>query len=69
MHVSDYDPLVKVDEVWRRVDMGALAKRFGDAAEECNDRSLAIRAGDMNDRRQALFRPPERVEQSLDALE
>jgi hypothetical protein len=69
MHVSDYDPLVKVNEVWRRVDVCALAERFGDAAKECNDGSLAIRTGDMHDRRQALFRPPERGEQSLNALE
>src|SRR6202451_1701375 len=49
--------------------MHALAGRFEDRAHEGNGRAFAVGAGDMDQRRQFLFRMIERGKQALDAIE
>ena len=50
------DPLVKLDEMRRGVDMSREARCLDDGAAIGDDRALAIGAGDMDDRRHAPLR-------------
>ena len=49
--------------------MDAFARRFEKGAQIGDGRALAVGAGDMDDRRQPVLRPPELLEQALDAVE
>ncbi len=63
------DPLVKAHEMRRGVDMGAVAGGFGAGAHRRDGRTLAVGAGDMDDRRQMVLRIAERRQQPLDPAE
>ena len=49
--------------------MNTFAHRLGDGAQEGEEGALAIRAGDMDDRRQLLLGMAKGREQTLDAPE
>ena len=66
---ADAKALVEVDQIGRGIDVHALAGRFEDRAHEGNGRAFAVGAGDMDQRRQFLFRMIERGKQALDAIE
>ena len=65
--VREHDALMKIDEMRRGIDVDAIALRFGDGAQEGDERALAVGAGDMEDRRQPLLGRAERGKQPLDA--
>ena len=67
--LSDAEPLVDANQIRRRIDMHAFARRFEDGAHEGDGRALAIGAGDMDHRRQMPLRMIERVKHPLDAIE
>ena len=63
------DALAEGDEMRRGIDVNADAGGLQDGPHEGDGRALAVGAGDMDDRRQALLRIAERGEQALDALQ
>src|ERR1700686_4726662 len=66
---ADAKTLVEMHQIGRRIDVHALAGRFQDRAHEGDGRALAVGTGDMDQRRQFLFRMIERGKQVLDAVE
>ena len=54
-HARDAKPLVDAHEMRRGVDVDAQARRLTDRAQESNGRTLAVGAGNVNDRRQATL--------------
>ncbi len=66
---GDADALVKPDEMRRRVDMDAATRGLQHGAHEGGGRSLAVGAGDMDDRRQASVGTAELEHQPLDPIE
>ena len=67
--MSDAKPLVEANQIWRRIDVHALARRFEDGAHEGDGRALAVGAGDMDHRRQMALRMIERGEDARHAIE
>ena len=65
--VREHDALVKVDEMRRGIDVDTRSLRFGDSAQEGDERALAVGAGDVDDRRQPLLWRAQRSKQPLDA--
>ena len=63
------DALVEAHEMRRRVDVHLVAGRFERGAQECDGRAFAVRAGDMDHRRQLVLRPAETLQQPLDPPE
>src|SRR5581483_7704854 len=66
---AEADAFVEGDEVRRGVDVDALPRRFEHSAQERGGRALAVGAGDVDDRRQALFGGAEPVHQHAHAVE
>ena len=67
--LSDADALVEADEMRRRVDVDPFAGSLQHCPHERRRRALAVSAGDMDDRRQTVFRMAKVGHQPLDALE
>jgi hypothetical protein len=63
------DPLVKMQEMRRCIDVDAAPSRLKDRPHEGNGRALAIGASNMDDGRQPKLRMAERFKQSHDAAE
>jgi len=63
------DALVEAHEMRRGVDVHAVARRLGHGADVGAERALAVGAGDMHDRRQALLGIAHAVEQALEPRE
>ena len=73
--LAETEALVEPDEMRRGIDMHAQARRLKDRAHEGDGRTLAVGAGDMDDRRQLAFRmtdrgqePPHAIEREVDQL-
>ena len=66
---GDADALVEADEVRAGEDVDRVARRLERGAQEGAGRALAVGAGDVEDRRQAILRTAEPVEQRGDALQ
>ena len=66
---GDADALVEAHEMRRGIDVDAIARGFGHGAQIGNERALAVGAGDMDQRRQFLFRRSKALQQPLDALQ
>ncbi len=66
---AEADALVEAHEMRRGVDVHGEPGRFEDRAHEGDRRALAVRAGDVDRRRQPPVRAAERVEKTLDAAE
>ena len=64
---GELDALVEAHQMRRGVDVHALAGRLQHRLEEGRHRPLAVGAGDMDDRRQAILRIAELGQQRLDA--
>ena len=63
------DALVEAHEMRRGVDVHALAGGLQHRLQEGRERALAVGAGDVDHRRQAVLRVAELGEQRLDAAE
>ena len=66
---AETDALVEAHEVGRGIDVDREAGRFEHRAHEGDGRALAVRAGDMDDRRQAAMRLAHGPEEALQAPE
>ncbi len=66
---AEPDALMETDEMRRGVDMGRLPRRLDHGAEEGGGRSLAVGAGDVDDRRQAPLGMPEPRQEHAHAVE
>ncbi len=66
---AEPDPLMEAHQMRRGVDVDAEAGRLEDRPHEGDGRALAIGAGDMDHRRQALLRIAEALEQAQYAAE
>ena len=63
---GELDAFVEAHEMRRRIDVHARTRSLQHGLEVGRDRSLAVGAGDVHDRRQALVRIAELGEQALD---
>jgi len=66
---ADAVALVPVDQMWRGVDVDALAGGLEQCPAKGGDRSLAVGAGDMDHRRQFFVRIAQNFQQPGDAVE
>jgi hypothetical protein len=66
---TNAEAFIEADKMRRRVRVHALSRSFQNCAQKGDRRSLAICAGNVNDRRQLPLGMPQRAKQPLHAIE
>jgi hypothetical protein len=66
---TNAEAFIEADKMRRRVRVHALSRSFQNCAQKSDRRSLAIGAGNVNDRRQLPLGMAQRAKQSLHAIE